>query len=843
MSAGDQAAIQTDLAELLAMLHRGGAWAYWWTAPGKASTWFEVGRRRPLPTGQQNIYFGVHPSTEIPKTKTDGRPAKPEGVRSRIDTIAAVNCLFGEFDAKDFEGGKPAALTHILRLPAKPTAIIDSGGGWHAYWIFRIPIPITDNSTSKRLCRLQARWVEFVGGDPGAKDLARVLRVPGTLNYKYDPPRPVEFHRLDWEILYDPDELELLLPADLPQPTRPSARHESGELEPGTVDYWLDRALGEYPDLRNEGGAWLAAQLRDNLHLSSSEIKAVNYPERTPQPAGKAAYTRIEWERTVDSILTRPARDPARSNGNGHRPAGEMLPGAGADLPEQSRPASEEKIHLTDLGNARRFAIQHEGKALYTMARGWMVWNGKKWEEDRTGGAMRLAKKTVNELHRDYERADAQRLAADRAIRTAQEQGDEAAITAALVARDKATELADDLLKFALKCQGRSRIEAVIALALSEPEIKALAEDFDNDPWLLNCQNGILDLRSGELGEHNPRALMSKVAGAPYQPGAACPTWLAFLNRIFNGDQELISFLQRAAGYSLSGHVGEQCLFFLYGTGANGKSTFTNALQDALGDYAMKTRAETLMVKRQDSIPEEIAQLAGVRFMLAAELGEGQQLNESLIKDLTGGDKLRGRKLYHDSFEFYPAAKPWLYGNHKPIIKSTDEGIWRRPKLIPFEVTIPESERDPNLSQKLRAELPGILAWAVAGCLEWQRAGLRPPAKVSAATAQYRAEQDLIASFLDECCIINSLATVTAGDLYKAYQGWARENGMEKQTLSNVKFSRQLTEKGFNVAKTADGKPDRSRTGHAYYSGLGLTEAGGEYIHRVKTPAAEPARE
>lgn len=822
MSAGadpsSPVATQTDLAEFLAMLHRGGTWRYWWTAPGRRSTWFKVDELQPLPKGNVNIYFGVHPSAEIPKTDGEGSPKKPESVRSRIATIEAVNCLFGEFDAKDFEGGKPAALTHILRLPRKPTAIVDSGGGWHVYWILRIPILISDGATRERLCRLQARWVEFVGSDPGAKDLARVLRVPGTLNYKYDPPRPVEFHRLDWECLYDLDELEQLLPADLPGPARPSARREPGEFEPNTVDYWLDQALSKYPDLRNEGGAWLAAQLRDNFSLSPAEIKAVNYPERAPQPAGKPAYTRLEWERTVDSILTRPARDPARGNGNGHRLASEIPPDAGADLPEQT----EMDFHYTDLGNAQRFAVQHVGKVCFVKVWDWLIWTGKLWKLDESGAVRRLAHGTILRFYAD---ANRESFKAAKAFEQLQAQAlspgvDLVQATEEALAKARAAlKNAEKAVKWGLSSQQSGRIDGMLKEAKVQYELVADPGEFDKDPWLLNVENGVLDLKTGELKPHDPSYKLSKIAGTRYDPAAACPTWLAFLDKIFNGDQAMIAFLQRAAGYSLTGDIREQALFLLYGTGANGKSTFVNALQAMLGDYAMKSRAETLMVKRQDSIPEEVAQLAGVRFMLAAELAEEQTLNESLIKDLTGGDKLRGRKLYHDSFEYWPVAKVWMYGNHNPEIRGTDEGIWRRIKRIPFLVTIPEPEQDKTLPQKQLAELPGILTWAVAGCLEWQRAGLQTPAVVTQSTAEFRAEQDVLAAFLTECVIANSLATTSAGDMYARYQSWSEQGGL--RFMSKIAFSRAMEERGHST-KGPDGKPRRDGRGRACYAGLGL---------------------
>ncbi len=496
------------------------------------------------------------------------------------------------------------------------------------------------------------------------------------------------------------------------------------------------------------------------------------------------------------------------------------------EKPPADRLPDDTPIQFTDYGNARRFAKQHGDQVRYTQERGWLIWDGKRWAEDKTGAVMRLAKQTVKGLFREAEKAEDQAKAAIRAVETAQEQGDDQAMKAARERREAAQKWANKLVAFALQSQMRARLDAMLYLGQSEIPIAARVDDFDCDPWLLNVQNGILDLRTGRLSAHDPKALMSKIAGAYYYPDAKCPTWLKFLERIFDNNEEMISFIRRAAGYSLTGNIGEQCLFFLHGTGANGKSTFTGAIQDVLGDYGMKTRAETLMVRKQDAIPEEIAQLAGVRFMLAAELGGGQRLNESLIKDLTGGDRLRARLLHRNSFEFSPQAKPWLYGNHRPIIKGTDDGIWRRPHLIPFTVTIPEHERDKKLPEKLRAELAGILAWAVAGCLEWQRDGLKPPKEVIAATAEYRAEQDIIAAFMGDCCIMNSLTDTPAGDMYKAYKEWAKDSGLDP--ISQIAFSRQMTERGLNVSGRGIG-------GKAYYRGMGLSDTGRDFLQRAKT--------
>ena len=281
----------------------------------------------------------------------------------------------------------------------------------------------------------------------------------------------------------------------------------------------------------------------------------------------------------------------------------------------------------------------------------------------------------------------------------------------------------------------------------------------------------------------------------------------------------MIEFIRQAIGYSLSGATSEQCLFFLYGLGFNGKSVFAETLQALLNDYSRRTPADTLMAKRfDDGISNDVARLPGARVVIASELEEGRRLNETLVKDLTGGDRITARFLRKEFFEFAPTFKIWMYGNHKPEIRGTDKGIWRRVRVVPFDVTIPAEERDPDLINKLKAELPGILAWAVRGFTAWQAAGaLLTPKCVQDATAQYRAEQDLIAAFLEECCLTgNSLYTVTAGALFRAYKAWAEENN--ERVMNQRKFSMSMSERGYTTSGREPG------TGRMMYTGLGLID-------------------
>jgi len=459
----------------------------------------------------------------------------------------------------------------------------------------------------------------------------------------------------------------------------------------------------------------------------------------------------------------------------------ELVNSAG-DWSPTAEPSKVEEIHETDLGNALRLVRLHGKDLHYCHPWGkWLVWDGRRWAKDATAEVVRRAKDTIRRIYAE-----------------ASSEPDEE--------RRKA------LAKHALKSESEARIRAMLALAESEPGVPVLPEDLDRDPWLLNCQNGTLDLRTGELRPHRREDLITRIIPVPYDPDASCPQWEAFLNRIMDGNQNLIRFIQRAVGYSLTGDVSEQVFFMCYGTGANGKTVFLRTLLALLGEYGKPVDPELLMAHTGEVHPTIRADLMGARLAVAIETEEGRRLNETIVKWLTGGDKLKARFMRQDFFEFEPTHKIWLATNHKPVIRGTDYAIWRRIRLIPFNVTIPVEEQDTRLPEKLREELAGILAWAVQGCLEWQRNGLGVPEEVKRATEGYRAEMDILAAFIADCCIIDKRAKVKASDLYKAYVEWCEENG--ERELSQRAFGMRLTERGF--------ERQRSTRGTHLWLGIGL---------------------
>jgi putative DNA primase/helicase len=271
------------------------------------------------------------------------------------------------------------------------------------------------------------------------------------------------------------------------------------------------------------------------------------------------------------------------------------------------------------------------------------------------------------------------------------------------------------------------------------------------------------------------------------------------VGEIFDQRRELVAFIRRALGYTLSGDTSERALFVCHGGGGNGKSTLLETIADMLGDYAMRTPAETLMVKREGQIPNDVAALRGARYVHASETEEGRRLAESFVKDLTGRDTLAARFMRGEWFQFRPVCKVWLRTNHKPVIRGTDEAMWDRLRLIPFEVRIPEHQQDRELPHKLREELPGILAWAVTGCLLWQVNGLGTPERVRAATQGYRDEMDRLGDFVDDCCVVTVEAQVTTKAIYSIYMAWCQRNG--EPPLNRRAFAERLQERGFRPVR------------------------------------------
>ncbi|MCX7668996.1 MAG: phage/plasmid primase, P4 family, partial [Anaerolineae bacterium] len=332
-----------------------------------------------------------------------------------------------------------------------------------------------------------------------------------------------------------------------------------------------------------------------------------------------------------------------------------------------------------------------------------------------------------------------------------------------------------DSHRLAAKLAASGTVGGVERLARTDRRHAATSEEWDADPWLLNTPGGVVDLKTGRMRPHERTDRMTKITTAT--PRGECPQWMAFLSDITGGDVDLQSYLQRMVGYCLTGVTSAHALFFLYGTGANGKSVFANVISTILGDYAATASMDTFVETRGERHPTDLAGLRGARFVTAIETEQGRRLNESKVKAITGGDKISARFMHKDFFTYTPQFKPVIVGNHKPAIRNIDEAMKRRLHLIPFTVTIPPDKRDGRLAEKLLAERDGILAWAVEGCLTWQREGLNPPECVRAATEEYFDEEDTLGDFLDEEAQRHPQARVAVADVFQRWQEWAMRRG------------------------------------------------------------------
>lgn len=451
--------------------------------------------------------------------------------------------------------------------------------------------------------------------------------------------------------------------------------------------------------------------------------------------------------------------------------------------PEPARTPAQ-TFNTSDIGNGERLIHLYGQNLRYCYTwKSWLVWDGKRWAKDGQGQAEALAKDTARAIYQE--------------AATATNEGERKA-----------------LAKHALRTENAQRVAAMLAMAQSEPGIPATPADLDADAWLLNCRNGTLDLRTGELREHRREDLITHLVPVDYNPAAAAPLWLSFLDRIMAGNQALIDFLQRLAGYCLTGDTSDQVFVILHGSGANGKTTFVETLLGALGDLGQRIPTDTLLRRRNEGIPSDVARMRGARMVAATESEQGRRLAEALVKMLTGGDTVVARHMYSEWFEFEMQAKVILSTNHKPRIRGTDNAIWRRIRLIPFAVRIPEAEQDKQLTQKLRGELAGVLRWAVDGCMAWQRGGLAAPREVQAATRTYRDQMDEIGAFVADCCDVGQGQEVTVRELYEAYKVWHSDAETDGKPRGKVALGNELVNAG--IAKRA--KIGRER----WYTGVGI---------------------
>jgi|GEM_PF-1418905 len=515
--------------------------------------------------------------------------------------------------------------------------------------------------------------------------------------------------------------------------------------------------------------------------LGESVARAVDHASTSAQ-LNAWEVTRRARPRTVTSKRAAVSRSVTVAKDVG-------APGAGtADEPSRDQPERD-----TDLGNARRLVRLHGDDFQYCPARRvWLVWDGRRWADDETGAIVRAAKQSAEGMWAEIPRAEDKKAAA----------------------------------RWAAQSQNAGRIDATVKLAQTEEAITVRIAELDADPWALNVQNGIVDLRTGELAAHGREHLMTKIAGAQYYRGARSERWEAFLHQLTGGDSDLARYLQRALGYALLGEWREKAFWFGYGPPDGGKSTLLAIVRAVLGDYCVCADAETWMRRATTGGNRgDLVRLLGARLVFSSEIKEGMRVDERLVKAVTGGDPIVASAKYEGEIEFRPRFALWWLANDPPIIRDDDEGMWARARVVPFEHVVPKTEQDTKLSATLSGpeHAPAVLAWLVEGCLAWQAEGIGDCEAVRKASAKYRREMNRALGFVEEQLEItrDPRDEVSNQAMQNAYLSWCSANGVHKPLPPKV-LGRRLRELG--VAGGDDASKRRTKTGSSerFWKGVRL---------------------
>lgn len=446
---------------------------------------------------------------------------------------------------------------------------------------------------------------------------------------------------------------------------------------------------------------------------------------------------------------------------------------------------------LTQVGNAEIFVklLGHNMKYV-PEEKNWRVWSGSHWGEDRSNASRRGMMLTIRA------RAASASFIPDREERT-------------------------QFFAWCRSQEAASQIDGALKAAASMNSVVALVEEFDTHPMILGLRDTTYDLEDDQAKPPNRLDLLTKRVGAEWDAEATCPLWLKTLDEVFQGDRDKVDYFQRAVGYSMTGSNLEQCMFICHGRGANGKSTVLGVIRDMAGDYGASARYETFNADLASSKGDDLAMLRGKRFVLVVEPDQNAKLAEGRVKQITGGtDKITCRHLYGKDFSYTPEFKLWYAVNHLPRIRGTDDGIWRRIHLIPFEAQFMGDQRDNELPEKLAAEMPGILNWALEGAAQWRKTGLRPPTTVVKATSAYRHDSDVLQLWIDDCAVEDKTKTTTQAELYMSYANWCGDNGL--RASSATYFGKSLAERGFT-------KSQHPKTNRPVYRGITLSNFGGDF--------------
>jgi putative DNA primase/helicase len=615
----------------------------------------------------------------------------------------------------------------------RPSVVVDSGGGYQCFW--RLETSVAVNGNYAELEMWNRRLEADLGGD-ACRNLDRIMRVPGTINIpnkkKRDAGRTEALAGIVWTI----DETYSLddfkhLPAP---PAKPTTKRATV-----TPDQDTPQRFREF--VANNPNSELARLWQAGPDEVDGDRSKFDWIISNMLVAEGYSDTEIA------SILMGYSGSKAAERG------GDYL----ARTIANAREAVSSRVASSEDALALEFAGIHRDELRYVDPWGkWFWWDGTKWSEDKTRETYDMVRTVCRK-----------------------------AAAAAIMNNDKSSKA---LLK-------ANTVAAVERLAKADRRMAATDDQWDSDPLLLNTPSGIVDLGEnvGAISPHRSDAYMTKCTAAPV--GGPCLLWVDFLHQIMNGDEELVAFLQRLCGYALTGSTEEHALFFLYGTGGNGKSVFIDTVSGVMGDYSRTAPMETFAASHGDRHPTELAGLRGARLVCATETEEGRRWSEAKVKQITGGDEISARFMRQDFFEFKPQFKLMIAGNHKPGLRSVDEAMQRRFHLVPFTVNIPKDQQDKELGTKLEAEWPGIMQWMIDGAIEWRRIGLSPPAAVVEATKAYMAEEDTTAEWLAECCSTENKGWDTTARLFESWKTHADDTGEFAGTKK--RFSQKLIDRGF----------------------------------------------
>lgn len=828
------------MATLLDYLHRGGVVAHYWTPntedyyttdegeqiERKHSIWFPVEKRPAVPAGwmTRNVYFCVHPCASVPDKTKSGTRANPKYTKSRLSHVSVVNCFFGEFDAKHYDG-KDAILAHLKTLPIYPSVIVDSGGGFHCYWLLDEPHQITeDNRTTIK--EIQYAWVDLVGSDNDAKDLARVLRVPGTKNLKpaYGPDFPtVTILHEDYSAVYQFSQFDELTKEARSKPEKTNTyTGESSFTDDITTAARCLKALAAHR--RDNYGSWVEVgmsltqlgaaglQMWEEWSQSSSKYETGECGRKwrtfEADANGLGLGSLVKWAKEDDpGYGLRFYGNGTNGHSNGHsknvaEPQDDDPDDD--DQPEDDVPTADETANqppddlpeeidieqyfiyqsADDEGNAQCVNKIHGKDFLYCDAYGWMHNIGTHWTYSG------LAEKAIN-----------------------------LSITQTLIDRRIA----------AVRADNDRIIKATKPSASNKENTKRQFKDivwgdvgiFDRERHLLNCKNGVVDLRSGKLIAHGPSNYFTYCVDAEYHPDTSDSEWTSFLADTVKDYAMIKDWLQMACGYSITGFTNEEIMFYIFGPTRSGKGTFTNAFLSTLGEpLARGINFSTFTARRDgDSQNFDLAPLKPCRFVSASESGKYQALNEAVVKNITGNDPITACFKHQTPFTFIPQFKVWLSSNHPVKGDVDDDAFWGRVKVLEFPNShLGEEDKALKLRMQSAAMRAAILTYAVTGSTMWYHDanGLVTPQTIKESTEKQRSDADSVQGWMDECTVKGEKCEAFNSELYASYVEWCKDNGHTPR--HSVGFGRAMNKKGMEQIKMRRPGSNPARG----YRGIGL---------------------